>query len=32
MKFIVAADTDVGIVKDRPFGKRFADKHSVPKN
>ena len=22
---------DVGIVKDRPFGKRFADKHSVPK-
>lgn len=23
---------DVGIVKDRPFGKRFADKHSIPKN
>ena len=23
---------EVGIVKDRPFGKRFADKHSVPKN
>ena len=23
---------DAGITKDRPFGKRFADKHSIPRN
>lgn len=23
---------DAGIVKDRPFGKRFADKHSIPRS
>lgn len=23
---------DAGIIKDRPFGKRFADKHSIPRN
>lgn len=23
---------DAGIIKDRPFGKRFADKHSIPRS